>query len=87
VNADTEGQVVPRQPRLTNERSRTCSVKLSEQLGKDDRIARWADIRICCNPRGTSFRRARGVAEAPAYADERMAHRDRFVRDGDPGET
>ena len=24
MNADTEGQVVPGQPRLTNERSRTC---------------------------------------------------------------
>jgi hypothetical protein len=29
VNADTEPQVVPGQPRLTNERSRTCSVKVA----------------------------------------------------------
>lgn len=29
MNADTEPQVVPGQPRLTNERSRTCSVKVA----------------------------------------------------------
>jgi hypothetical protein len=29
VNADTEPQVMPGQPRLTNERSRTCSVKVA----------------------------------------------------------
>jgi hypothetical protein len=67
VNADTERQVVPGQPRLTNQRSRTCSVKVNEQLGKDDRIARWADIRIwLCNPRGASFRRDSGVAAGAA---------------------
>ena len=29
MNADTEPQVVPGQPSLTNERSRTCSVKVA----------------------------------------------------------
>jgi hypothetical protein len=29
VNADTEPQAVPGEPRLTNERSRTCSVKVA----------------------------------------------------------
>jgi hypothetical protein len=57
VNADTEPQVVPGQPRLTNERSRTCPVKVNKQRGKDDRTARRADIRIRCNPRRASFRR------------------------------
>jgi hypothetical protein len=66
VNADTEPQAVPGQPRLTNEHSRTCSVKVNKQLGKDDRIARWADVRICCNPRGASFRRDSGVAAGAA---------------------
>jgi hypothetical protein len=29
VNADTEPQAVPGQPRLTNQRSQTCSVKVA----------------------------------------------------------
>jgi hypothetical protein len=72
VNADTEPQAVPGQPRLTNERSRTCSVKVNKHLGKDDRIARWADIRNWCNPHGASFRRksspVRDVMEFRAVA-------------------
>src|SRR5215207_3680597 len=92
VNADTEGQVVPGQPRLTNERSWTCSVKVNEQLGKDDRIARWADIRIWCNPRCASFRRVPPRLTRPCHtaakrpkctADQlRTHHRAGHSRDG-----
>jgi hypothetical protein len=52
VNADTEPQVVPGPPRLTHERSRTCSVKVARVgvrqpfMQLDTKEREWQRVRL-----------------------------------------